>query len=194
MRALVSILLVVISIEKSNAQDVWKLVKDEGGIEVYVGKLATSDYVAFKAVMSLKTTKTAIVNVLKEVAKYPEWFAFTASTRLISQPDNEQSFFMETDYPWPFSNECMNYKMSFEKFQDDNLKVAITAIDGTMKCKYSLKKASGYILLKTENERIRITYYFHSEPSQHIPPWLINPKIHEMPFQTFKALQKRLNN
>ncbi|MBX3255810.1 MAG: hypothetical protein KF862_16870 [Chitinophagaceae bacterium] len=193
MRKLILVLLVLPGIVNLNAQQKWKLGKDKEGIKVFVGKVSNSDYHAFKATMYVKATEAEIIKILKDITKYAEWFAFTASAELVSQTENEQVVFMETDYPWPFSNECMNYKMVFEKFQNNKLKISITGMNTTVNCDYSLKKASGYILLEPENEDIKITYYFHSEPSQNIKSWLINPRIHEMPFQTFKALRKKLN-
>jgi len=128
------------------------------------------------------------------VNKYPEWFAFTASAKLINQITNEQLFFMETDYPWPYSNECMNYHMEFVKIQDNKQKITITGTNKSMNCKKSLKKASGYFLLEPDGGNTKISYYFHSEPSQNIPTWLINPMIHEMPYQTFISMRKKLNS
>lgn len=192
MKTFILVFLAIISIERLNAQQVWKLAKDEDGIKVFVSQVSNSEYYAFKAIMTVQKTEAEIIAILKDVKKYPEWFAFTASTRLISQSENEQSFFMETDYPWPFSNECMNYQMVLEKLQGNGMKVSINGTNTHVQCEYSLKKASGYMLLEPENGTIKMTYYFHSEASQNIPPWLINPRIHEMPYQTFKALRKKL--
>ncbi len=193
MKTFLLIFLAIIGIGKLHAQQSWKSALDDDGIKVFVGEVSNSDYYAFKAIMSVKTTEAEVLKNLKDVNKYPEWFAFTASARLMSKSDTEQSFFMETDYPWPFSNECMNYQMNFEKLQGTSIKVSITGTPNNVQCPLTLKKASGYILLEPEQGSTRITYYFHSEPSQNIPPWLINPRIHEMPYQTFKALRKRLH-
>jgi hypothetical protein len=192
MRLILLVLFVTMSITKSKAQEIWQLAKDKDGIKVYVSEVTNCDYYAFKAVMSVRTIESKIVEILKDANNYSDWFAFTASAKLISQTENEQIVFIETDYPWPFSNECMNYKMVFEKLQNDKLKISIVGINSTVKCDYSLKKANGYILLEPEIGNIKITYYFHSEPSQKIRPWLINSRIHEMPYQTFKGLIKKL--
>ena len=88
--------------------------------------------------------------------------------------------------------QCMNYRMVLDKYQDNKTKISITGTNPDLHCDYTMKKASGYITLEPDNGNIIVTYYFHSEPSQNIPTWLINPKIHEMPFQTFKGLRKRL--
>lgn len=175
------------------AQENWQLVKAKKGIEVYVAEMVDSDYYAFKAMMWLDVTQQEIVHQLRKVSVYPEWFAYTARARLISQNNEQQSFFMETDYPWPFSNECMNYKMSFEERGGEQLKIVIEGLNDYVDCKYRFKKASGYILLETVGKRVKITYYFHCEPEQYIPTWLINPNIHEMPYRTFVGLRSQLS-
>ncbi|BDS11472.1 START domain-containing protein [Aureispira anguillae] len=193
MKIVALLIFTLVSIINIYAQDKWKLVKNKNEIKVYVSEISGSNYYAFKAVMTVKSTEAEIIEVLRNVSNYPEWFAFTASAKLIQQTTNEQIFFMETDYPWPFSNECMNYNMRFVKEQGKNQKITITETDKKVDCKYSLKKASGYILLEPDKGNTRISYYFHSEPSQNIPSWLINPRIHEMPYQTFISLKEQLN-
>lgn len=174
------------------AQETWTLVKDEQGIRVYVAETPKSDYYAFRAVMTVKTSEHEILKILKNVNKYPEWFAFTESATLMQQTEHELFFVMEIDYPWPFSNECMNYSMVFQRTENKSMRINIVGTNDKVECPYSLKKASGYILLESESEGTKITYYFHSEPSQKIPPQLINPLIYMMPFRTFTALQKKL--
>lgn len=186
-------LLWIMGVSKSFGQQNWKLAKNDKGIQVYVSEVSGSKYFAFKAIMSVKTKENEIVRILKDINKYPEWFAYTESAVLIKKSENELYFTMETDYPWPFSNECMNYSMAFQKIENKNIKINITGTSDKVACKYSLKKASGYILLEPQDEDIKITYYFHSESSQNIPAQLINPMIHKMPFQTFIALKKRLS-
>jgi hypothetical protein len=192
MKYLLIVVFIVIEISHSSGQQTWKLAKKDQGIEVFVGAVPNSEYFAFKAIMSLKTTENEILKILKDVHKYPEWFAYTASTKLLKQLENEQYFLMETDYPWPFSNECMNYTMTFQRNENKSIKINIKGTKDEGNCKYWLKKASGYLLLEPNNEEIKITYYFHSEPSQNISTRLINPLIYRMPNQTFIALKKKL--
>lgn len=192
MKTIVILILMVISTMNISAQEKWKLAKNKNGIRVYISKVPGSDYYAFKAIMSVKTTENDVVKILKNVNKYPDWFAFTASTKLISRGGNKQLFFMETDYLWPYSNEGMNYSMKFVKSKEGQQKITIIGSNKDIKCKHSLKKASGYILLRQDEGYLEISYYFHSESSQNIPTWLINPMIHEMPYQTFTSLKKML--
>ena len=188
MKVVAFLILTLVGITHSSAQEKWELAKNKNGISVYVSEVPGSRYYAFKAVMSVKSTEAAILKILRAVSNYPEWFAFTASAKLITQTTNEQEFFMETDYPWPFSNECMNYNMTFTKAQDKPQKITISETSKSTACKHSLKSANGYILLEPADGGTKISYYFHCEPSQNIPSWLINPRIHEMPYQTFISL------
>lgn len=192
MKALaIFICLIVSSTPPSIAED-WELVKDKAGIKVYVTKLPNSAYYAFKAEMKVKSSVSEINDILREVELYPEWFAFSKKVQLIRQSKQTQQFYMETDYPWPYANECMEYAMEFHQ-TDNRLLVTIDGKKRPLDCKHSLKKASGYILLEVAEEQTTITFYFHSEPSQNIPPWLINPMIDTMPYQTFTALRNRLD-
>lgn len=194
MKAIVFLMLLLVSITNIYTQETWELTINKEGIKVYLSEIPDSDYYAFKAVMSVRATEIEIVKILKDVPKYPEWFAFTASAKLIHRTTNEQLFFMETDYPWPYSNECMKYNMRFSKTESNKQKITITGTTENTHCKYSLKKASGYILLEPDIGHTKISYYFHSEPMQNIPPWLINPMIYKMPYQTFISLRKKLNS
>lgn len=90
-------LMLIAGIAKSFGQEKWKLAKNEQGIKVYVGEIPNSDYFAFKAVMSVKSTENQVLKILKDVNKYIEWFAFTESVKLIKQSENEQFFEMETE-------------------------------------------------------------------------------------------------
>lgn len=186
------VILSLLSCSQIWAQGNWALAKEKHGIQVYVRELPDSEYHAFQAVMSVPASPKEILTILRTVEQYPDWFAYTASTRLLAQTSHEQTFFMETDYPWPFSNECLNYHMQFEQ-AGETWTITISQMEEPTDCEYALKQAGGYIRLEPDGEHTLIRYYFHSEPSQSIPPWLINPRIHEMPYQTFLALKDQLH-
>lgn len=192
MKYLIAGLFLLIGYMPSYGQQKWKLAKSDQGIEVFTTEVFNSKYVAFKATMLIKASEPEVLKILKDLHKYPEWLAYTASVTDIQQTERDQTFVMETDYPWPYSNECMKYSMTFQRDDNKGLKVNISGTQGRAGCKYTIKKAEGYILLETERDQIRITYYFHSEPSQNIPAFLLNSSIHKMPYQTFVTLKKKL--
>lgn len=194
MNTALSMLVCAVIFTNCYTQDSWELVANKNDIRVFTKKVDGSDYLAFKAVMSIDFSEDEIIRILKNVGDYPNWFAFTASAKLIEQTETNRSFLMETDYPWPYSNECMIYRMTFLEKQNNVRKITIFGADTTTTCDQSLKQAHGYILLEAEKGKTKITYYFHSEPSQDIPTWLINPLIHEMPYRTFLALREKLSS
>ncbi len=186
---------------KSSAESTssWKLQKNSDGILIESRKEIGSEYHSFKASMILDTDLETIVKELKDVNEYPNWFAFTKSTFLIYQTKNEQIVFMETDFPWPYQNEFMEYRMVFLKETNGTIHINIVGISKSTEVKqglYPLKKAKGYIklypLLSDTKSQVKLVYFFHSEPRQEIPTWLINPMIHEMPYKTLMELRKRV--
>ena len=82
--------------------------------------------------------------------------------------------------------------MVFPKNESNDMEITLTGAQTKTDCKYSFEYASGYILLESKNSNTQITYYFHSNPTQKIPAWLTNPRIHDVPYQTFVSLQNRL--
>lgn len=196
MRILRIILFLAVTIN-AGAQDNWKIAKQQDGITIYVQKEVSSNYWSFKAVMEVNSSIEKIVQVLKKVENYIDWFAFTASAHLIKTAGNSQYVCIETDYPWPYENEYMNYLMKFERISESHLTIQIQSLSGsffTIKGIKPMKTAGGYIDLTLNNGIIKLIYYFHSEPRQKIPTWLINPGIHEMPYRTFFALRNKVKD
>lgn len=178
---------------QTHAEGDWKLAKKEDDIEVFTREVSDSKYLAFKASMIVEASANEILNILENVEAYPEWFAFTASCRLLNKKGDTKTIYMEIDYPWPYSNECMYYEIHVAPKSNHLQEVSIRGLEGKSDCKYSLKKASGYLQLESKKGSTMVTYYMHSEPSQNIPSWLINPLIHEMPFKTLQGLRQKLS-
>jgi hypothetical protein len=55
-----------------------------------------------------------------------------------------------------------------------------------------MKKAEGYVLLKSSGHNTEIIYVFHSDPGDNIPSWLANSSIANLPFETLSGLRKIL--
>jgi hypothetical protein len=174
-------------------QNEWQLAKSKDGITVFTQQVHDSQYHGFRAVVCLKDSMNEILNVLRDVYKYPEWFAFTASVQFKQQVDNKLYFRMETDFPWPYQNEFKDYEMSFDELSDELISISLKGLNNSGDAPM-LKKAKGNILLHKKQGDIELTFTFHSEPTQSIPAWLINPVIHELPYRTLQNLKHQLDS
>ena len=193
--SLVSILMFFVF--SSNAQGSWEIDKNRDGIRVYTRVEAGSDFKAFKAIMLTEASSVEIIQILMDADNYTSWYGFTKTSKLLKHDQGEQYNYVETIFPWPYKNRDMVYKMSIDSSNVDGIKIHLLGIPNYIPARkriVRMKKAEGYILLKTLNNNTEITYVFHSEPGETIPAWLANNSIAELPFQTLSGLRRVLQS
>lgn len=190
---LVSILILYIS--KSTAQSQWVMDKHKDGIEIYTRYERGSDFKSFKAVTTIEATANEIVSMLKDADNYTEWYGFTKTSKLLEQQENEQYNYVETNFPWPYKNRDMVYKMTIEALNEDTTKISLVGLSEYIPENQGIErmqKAEGYILLIPRYQQTKIIYAFHSEPGDNIPAWMANESISELPFRTLSGLKSML--
>ena len=181
---------------QSYAQDSWEIDKDKDGIKVYTKAEEGSDFKSFKAVVNLPATTDEILKILQNADGYSEWYGFTKTSILLKQEKGVQYNYVETEFPWPYRNRDMVYKMSIDTLNQEMIKISLKGIPDYIpvkKGKVRMDKAEGYILLQPSVDSTEVIYVFHSEPGNKIPSWLANNSISELPFKTLSGLRKMLH-
>jgi hypothetical protein len=179
----------------SYAQQSWEIDRDKGGIIVYTKEEEGSAFKSFKAVITIQASTDEIVEVLKNADDYTKWYGYTNTSALLKEEGDTQYNYVETIFPWPYSNRDMVYRMSVNVSANGAVKILLKGIPDYLPEKRGIvrmKKAEGYILLQPLDGKTEVTYVFHSEPGDNIPPWLANNSIAELPFRTLYGLRKRL--
>jgi hypothetical protein len=179
----------------SYAQQSWEIDRDKGGIIVYTKEEEGSAFKSFKAVITIQASTDEIVEVLKNADDYTKWYGYTNTSALLKEEGDTQYNYVETIFPWPYSNRDMVYRMSVNVSANGAVKILLKGIPDYLPEKRGIvrmKKAEGYILLQPLDGKTEVTYVFHSEPGDNIPPWLANNSIGELPFRTLYGLRKRL--
>jgi hypothetical protein len=174
----------------------WELEKSQDGVDVYTALRTGERFKSFKAKTTVHASSEEVVKVLEDVKKYVDWFAYTKRARLIEANPQEKFVYMETRFPWPFTNEDMIYKMTVTTDTGATVRVGLQgvpnylpAVDGVSR----MKKADGYLLLKPVANQTEITYVMHSELGGDIPAWMANQYIFELPLQTLSNLKHRFD-
>ncbi|MBK6263854.1 hypothetical protein JKA74_02300 [Marivirga sp. S37H4] len=194
-RTLLLIIVFVLSSLMTSAQTSWEIDKWEEDIIVYTRMEKDSDFKSFKAVMTVDVPTDEIIEVLKNANDYVEWYGYTKTSEVLKQEEDIQYNYVETLFPWPYSNRDMVYKMSIDASGSKEVTILLEGIPDYIPEKKGIvrmKKAAGFILLKSMGKHTEITYQFHSEPGDNIPVWLANSSIAELPFKTFLGLRKTL--
>ncbi|MFY0686019.1 MAG: hypothetical protein JXQ90_02580 [Cyclobacteriaceae bacterium] len=176
------------------SQSSWELDRDKDGIQVYTRQEQESDFKSFKAVMTLWTTPAQIMNVLREADQYTRWYGFTKASELLNQTDTTQYNYVETIFPWPYSNRDMVYRMSTSLINANIIKVSLRGIPDYIPAREGIVRmqhAEGFMLLEQVDDKTIVTYQFHSEPGD-VPSWLANNAIAELPVKTMLGLRNEI--
>lgn len=177
------------------SQTPWAIDKRAEGIIVYTRVEKDSDFKSFKAVMTVDVPTDEIIEILKNANDYVKWYGYTKTSKVLKQEQDVQYNYVETIFPWPYSNRDMVYKMSIDASNSKEVIILLEGIPDYMPEKKGIvrmKKAAGSILLKSIGKNTEITYQFHSEPGNNIPVWLANSSIAELPFKTLLGLRETL--
>jgi len=189
---MLSLIIMLLAFE-SYSQSLWVVKKDKNGVQVYLRDTAGSEYKSFKGTMKIQASLSEIVDILKKVEDYRQWFAFTKTSKLLKKEDNIQFVYIETSFPWPYKNRDMVYQMEFETINITTTRILLKGISGYIPKKKGIlrmKKSEGYLLLNSKGSTTEITYVFHSEPEGNIPVWLVNKSVIDFPYKTLINLKE----
>jgi len=178
------------------SQDLWELKKDSDGIKVFTRFESSSPYLSFKAVTLTNANSKTIAEVLKNIGGYADWFAYTEKIELLENAPQEKYVYMETQFPWPFKNGDMIYRMTFATEGNAITKVSLQGVPGYLPPVAGvtrMKEANGYILLKPVGAKTEITYYMHTDVGGEIPVWMANSNIDNLPYLTLSKLKNIVN-
>ena len=173
----------------------WEEDKRKNDIVVYTRDENDSEFKSFKAVMVIEASAIEILEVLKNANNYTEWYGFTKRSKVLAQGHDTQYNYVETIFPWPYSNRDMVYKMVITYATSEEVLISLEGIPDYIPEKKGvvrMRKAKGYLLLKNVGNYTELTYQFHSEPGGNIPVWLANSSIAELPLTTLSGLRKKL--
>jgi hypothetical protein len=170
--------------------------KDADGILVYTKEHETSKYRSFKAVVTVPASIEEIVDVLRDADRYTEWYGYTKSSMSLTESGAQQFNYVETNFPWPFKNRDMVYRMTVDTSDARGTLVSLTGLPDYVpenRGIVRMARAEGYILLEPGERGTLVTYAFHSDPGGGVPAKLANRSISELPFTTLRGLRRELS-
>lgn len=171
----------------------WELEKEKKGVKVYTREKADSPLKEFKGIITISTTPHILMATLRDVANYQQWMPDVEKTKLITQTDNSQLHYLQSDLPWPVVDRdgAYSFKYTLEKNGAVRVDVAAepTAVEpekGYIRIPY----VSGYWLFQPATKTTtEVTYQMHADPGGSIPKWLINSSVVDTPYQTLLNLK-----
>ena len=175
------------------AQNLWKPVKNASNVTVFTKQLPGKSYQSFMAVGYLHSTPAKVAAILDDVTHYEQWFAYLDSVEILEVTADEKYVYLELDFPWPFANEDMIFKVSLSESESGEKKYLLQGVPSFAPDRDGIRRmrdATGCFLLEQEGAGTKLTFVMHMDLSGDIPPWLANKNIHFLPLKTLKNLAK----
>jgi hypothetical protein len=183
----------------SNADQGWKLRKDENDIKIYTRSVEGTSFDEFKAIVTIPNTSLdAVLDILLDVENYSSLIADCADARILLRKGKYYDIhYFRIMAPWPIKDRDAIYESATTFSKDRNFAhVSMLPMGNYLKEKENLVrmyKGSGFWELEEDaNKNVKFTYQFHGYPGGIIPAWLSNSVIVSNPYRTLQNLKKRV--
>jgi hypothetical protein len=185
----------VFQIAMSQAQDDWKLQKDDNGIKVYTKEAGKSGFKPFKATVLLNNSVEEFASVLYDIEAITEWgYKLKMSKLLERSGDTLQIYYAEAKAPFPYKNRDGVYQNKFQwNATTKTLLVKIDLLDNYKVINPDLVaiKGKGFWSAKVLNSgKLEITFMMEVDPGGEIPAWMANMVVDESPYETILNLME----
>jgi len=187
----------------------WKMVRDEDGIQVYLKSIWADDIKSFRGTTLVNSSLDSLLAIILDISACTNWIYHCKDPLLLSKVSFSENYHYQVhQLPFPAQNREFIFHSKMEHSPDTGtVHIHIKAVPGfcqehsqhcTLIPKTSLirvKHSHGHYLLEpTSNHSTRVTWTHHTDPGGHLPRWLINSLIIEMPFRTLQGLRKEVLN
>ncbi|MFD2228981.1 START domain-containing protein [Alkalimarinus sediminis] len=176
----------------------WELQKDEDNIQVYFKDVAGSDIKAFMGKTVMSASLSSILKVMKDENTCADWVQGCVSAKpLEGQTFNHALQYGINDLPWPADDrDYVNQVSIVDDIQTGGIKVSLEAVQGHVPVTDNVrleKMTIRYFLSPVSETETSVVWVQHTEPSGHIPDWLVNMLLIDIPFYSLTRLERVAN-
>jgi ribosome-associated toxin RatA of RatAB toxin-antitoxin module len=174
----------------------WQLEKTKDAVQVYSRDSSNQqNNTAYKEILAITTVKaspSALLNLLNDIERAPQWVDSCIKVVLLSDHDDKYKLVQSTfSAPWPLNNRDMLTK-SITTIQDQQIIIDIMDAGKTLplqKNTVRMTDIQGQWTIKPIDEsNIEIRYQGSGNPAGNIPMWLANKVLIDSTFNTFIKL------
>jgi hypothetical protein len=180
------------------ANEDWSLARDRDGIKVWTRLLPDFPIREFKAVVTVKSTLSGLVNLILDTDHADRWVYRTDRITVLKRDDAKGTFLIrvETDFPWPLSDR--DAVLEGQIVQDEKTGVVTVRSHAQASGLYPLNPDfvrmadmdGTWIFRPLGQGMVEVTMIGRADPAGHIPASAVNLIIHETPYRTLQGLRK----
>lgn len=177
----------------------WRLDFEREGIRIYTKEHDGSDYHAFKAEAILDVPLHDIMGVMAQPGSCVQWVHGCIVSRGVSEGVTSTSFnkryaYSVNDLPWPVRDR--DYVLQINTSNDPATGVVtmhMFAVNDVMPENAEfvrvIDQETHYQFEAVGEDKTRMVWLQHTDPSGYIPSWLVNALIVDIPFNSMRALE-----
>lgn len=188
-------LVMTLFVATSLSADNWQLVKEKGGIQVFTRNTPGSSLKAFKGVVSIPASLSAVVATLDDTSVYSQLFHNARNAKELKKVNEFESYkYMVTKLPWPAkSRDSIIHSVLKQDKKSKVIQISMRGAPKYIPAKAGLirmQKMTGRWLLIPEKKRVKVVYEMSADPGGNLPTWLVNSMSVDIPFITLMNLKK----
>jgi hypothetical protein len=174
----------------------WELARDRNGIKVWTRDEPGYPIRAFKAVTTVDSSLSGLVNLIMDTERVSEWAYRILRVEVLARDDVAATFVIrtETDFPWPLSNR--DVVLAGQIVQDE--KTGVVMIRSRSTGQYPVNPdfvrmpdmVGDWIFRPLGGGKVEVTMIGRANPSGNIPFGVVNLIIHETPYRTLLGLRE----
>lgn len=174
----------------------WELARDRNGIKVWTRDEPGYPIRAFKAVTTVDSSLSGLVNLIMDTDRVSEWAYRILRVEVLARDDAAATFVIrtETDFPWPLSNR--DVVLAGQIVQDEKTRVVMIRSRSTAQYPVNPEfvrmpdMVGDWVFRPLGDGKVEVTMIGRANPSGNIPFGVVNLIIHETPYRTLLGLRQ----
>ncbi len=187
----------------------WELVRNEDGIQIYVKSFWANDVKSFRGIIHINASIDSLLAVILDINACSDWVHRCERPLLLTKVSfSERYHYQIHQLPFPAQNrEFIFHSKVTRSVKTGSVDIHSKAVPGF--CQKNIQQCSQipksslirvkhshghYRLEPIDKENTRVTWTHHTNPEGHLPDWLINILVEEMPLRTLQGLRKKASD
>ena len=201
---LLLVILTVLMVSFANSKYDWTLVRDQDGIQIYLKEYWADKVKAFKGVVEIEASIGSLLAVITDIKACSSWVHHCRKPALLLRKSFSECYHYQLHYlPFPALNrEFIFYSRIRRIPQTGEINIDVEAqpefcTSHTRTCDKITRHSAirvqhshgQYHLEPIGKKMTRVTWIQHTDPGGHLPHWLINTLVRDVPYKTLKGLR-----
>ncbi len=183
----------------------WELMKDQYGIQLYLGNIQGTDIKAFKGVTRINSSVNSLLAVMSHAEACPQW-VHNCEVSFLVHDNGVRDRYVYQSYDLMFPVGKRDYLFYASLTQDPGTGTVTINMEATpMHCRNNpaarcktinqsdnimIQKSRGFYRLEPMPDgSTLVTWEQFTDPAGDLPIWIVNQLVLNVPFMTLKGLQ-----